>query len=98
MAKKNEFSGEWGSILGDTAEGVSQGLEGRAHYKQAKREDLEARRRMFSNLLNSAFKRNRGLLKKGQEYGDEMNDYKSQALQNVARGFVESLQGSIPRG
>jgi hypothetical protein len=30
----------------------------------------------------------------GQEHSDDMNDFQSQALQQVARGFVQALQGS----
>ena len=60
----------------------------------SKREAKEAKRRTLANLLNSSLKRNQNLFRMGQEHSDDMNDFQSQAVQQVARGFVDALQGS----
>ena len=85
----------------DNANIFSKGFEeaGKAYSsaqraKDAKRMAKENQRRTLANLLNSALRRDRNLFKKGQEYGDDLSDYQSQALQHIARGFAESLQGS----
>ena len=72
-------------------------MQGAAQYANTKEEAKEAKRRTLSNLLNQSMKRNRGLFRTGQEHQDEMNDFQSQALQQVARGFVDALSGSTRR-
>jgi hypothetical protein len=72
-------------------------MGGASGYATSKKEAKEAKRRTLANLLNSALKRNQHLFHAGQEYSDDMNDYQSQALQQVARGFVNALQGSTQR-
>lgn len=81
----------WSTVVSGAAEGTSAGIK-------SKRDANEARRRTLSNLMNQAMRQNAGLFKVGQEYGDEMNDFQSQALQQIARGFVNALQGSTGRG
>lgn len=73
-------------------------MQGASSLATSKQEAKEAKRRTLANLMNSAMKRNQGLFKVGQEYGDEMNDFQSQAMQQVARGFVDALHGSTARG
>lgn len=88
---------DWAQILSGMGQGGSQALQGASALATSKREAKEARRRTLSNMLNQALKRNQALFKVGQDYGDEMGDYQSNALQQMARGFVESLQGSTGR-
>ena len=45
-------------------------------------------------MMNQAMKRNQNLFRVGQENSNDMNDFHSHALQEVARGFIESLKGS----
>ena len=66
---------------------------GSSSYR-SKKEAKEAKRKTLANLLNSATKRNAAMYKNGSEYQDEMNDFQSQALQQMARGFAESLHRS----
>jgi hypothetical protein len=87
----------WATILSGAAEGAGSMMQGASAAANSKKEAKEAKRRTLSNLLNQALKRNRSLFRVGQEYGDEMNDYQTQALQQMARGFVESLSGSTGR-
>lgn len=84
----------WSNIISGAGQGAGAAMQGASAYATNKREAKEAKRRTLANLLNSALKRNQGLFRTGQEHADDMNDYQSQALQQVARGFVEALQGS----
>lgn len=90
--------GDWSTIISGAGEGAGRAMQGAAQYANTKEEAKEAKRRTLANLLNQAMKRNRALFKTGQEYSDEMNDTQTQALQQVARGFVQALQGSTGRG
>ena len=100
----NAASGSWGSpqnwtsVLSGVSKGAESGLQGQRAYVQNKNDAREAKRRTLANLMNQAMRRNANLFTAGQEYGDEMNDFQSQALQQIARGFVNALQGSTGRG
>lgn len=85
---------DWSTIMQGAGQGASSAMQGATANATNKREAKEAKRRTLSNLLNQSLKRNQGLFRVGQENADEMNDFQSQALQQVARGFVEALQGS----
>jgi hypothetical protein len=85
---------DWASIISGAGEGAGAAMQSAASYANSKQEAKEAKRRTLANLLNSALKRNQALFRAGHEHSDEMNDYQSQALQQVARGFVNALQGS----
>jgi hypothetical protein len=85
---------DWAAIIGSAGEGTKGAFESAAGRANSKVEAKEAKRRTLSNLLNSALKRNQGLFRVGQEHSNDMNDFQSQALQQVARGFVNALQGS----
>ena len=87
-------SGDWSQIISGAGEGASSAIRGQAALTGSKVEKKEAKRRTLANLLNQAMQRRRNLFKSGQDYGDEMSDYQSQALQQVAKGFVEALNGS----
>lgn len=81
----------WAQILAGGAEGaIGSGSSGSSN----KREAREKKRRTLANLMNQALNRNQNLFRMGQEHGDEMSDFQSNALQQVAKGFVQALQGS----
>jgi len=90
--------GDWSKIIQGAGEGAGQAMQGAAQFANSKAEAKEAKRRTLANLMNSAMKRNRALFRTGQDYQNDMNDFQTQALQQVARGFVDSLQGSTGRG
>ena len=90
--------GDWSQIIQGAGAGAGSAMQGAAQFANTKQEAKEAKRRTLANLMNNAMKRNRALFRTGQDYQDEMNDFQSQALQQVARGFVDSLQGSTGRG
>ena len=85
---------DWSQIISGAGQGAAGAMQSAAQSANSKREAKEAKRRTLSNLLNTALKRNQGLFRAGQEHSDDMNEYQSNALQQVARGFVEALQGS----
>lgn len=85
---------DWSQIIAAAGKGAGQGMQGAAAYANSKREAKEAKRRTLANLLSQSLKRNQGLFRAGQEHQDDMNDFQSQAVQQVARGFVDALQGS----
>lgn len=84
---------DWAQIISGASGGASSAMSGSAQFANSKEEAKEAKRRTLANLMTNAMKRNRSLFKANQDYQDEMNDYQTQALQQMARGFVESLQG-----
>lgn len=84
----------WSEIIKGSGEAATSALKSAAEYGGTKREARETKRRTLANLLNQALKREQGLQRVGQEYSDEMADYQSQALQQMARGFIQSLQGN----
>jgi hypothetical protein len=85
---------DWANIISGAGQGAGAAMQGATAYATSKQEAKEAKRRTLANLLGQAMKRNKGLFRVGQEHADEMNDFKSQAMQQVARGFVDALQGS----
>lgn len=87
-------SKDWAQIISGAGQGAGAAMQGAASYATSKSEAKEAKRRTLANLLNSALKRNQALFRVGQEHADEMNDFQSQAMQQVARGFVDALHGS----
>jgi hypothetical protein len=93
----NSTAQNWAQIAAAGGQGAASGLQGMSANANSKREAKEAKRRTLSNLLNSSLKRNTNLFRSGQENMDDMNDFQSQAMQQVARGFVEALQGSTGR-
>lgn len=85
---------DWATIISGAGQGAGSAMQGAAAYASSKQEAKEAKRRTLANLLNQSMKRNQGLFRAGQEHGDEMNDFQTQAMQQIARGFIDSLQGS----
>ncbi len=85
---------DWVNIIAAAGEGAGKATQGAAAYANSKKEAKEAKRRTLANLINQALKRDQGLFRVGQENANDMNDFQSQAIQQVARGFIDSLQGS----
>jgi len=87
-------AGDWAQIISGAGQGVGSAMQGATANANNKMEAKEAKRRTLANLLNQALKRNQGLFRVGQEHTDEMKDFQSQAMQQMARGFVEAMQGT----
>ena len=84
---------DWSQIISAAGQGAGSAMQGAAAYANSKQEAKESKRRTLANLLNSALKRNQALFRTGQEHSDDMNDYQSHAIQQVASGFVSALNG-----
>jgi hypothetical protein len=85
---------DWSQIISGAGQGAASAMQGATAYATSKKEAKEAKRRTLANLFNQAIRRNQGLFRIGQEHTNDINDYQSQAMQQVARGFVDALQGS----
>ena len=85
---------DWANVISGAGQGASSAMQGASAYATSKKEAKEAKRRTLANLMNQAMKRNTSLFRMGQEHQDDLNDYQSQAMQQVAKGFVDALQGS----
>jgi len=85
---------DWASIISGAGQGASSAMQGATAYANNKSEAKEAKRRTLANLMTQALKRKQGLFRVGQENTDDMNDFQSQAMQQIAKGFVDSMQGS----
>ena len=85
---------DWSQIISSAGQGAGSAMQGATANANNKLEAKEAKRRTLANLLNQALKRNQGLFRVGQEHSDEMKDFQTQAMQQMARGFVEAMQGT----
>ena len=85
---------DWAQVISGAGQGAGSAMQSNAANAGSRVEAKEAKRRTLANLLNQALKRNQGLFRMGQDHSDDMNDFQSQAMQQVARGFADSLKGS----
>jgi hypothetical protein len=85
---------DWANIISGAGQGANSAMQSTATNAGSRYEAREAKRRTLANMLNSALKRQAGMQRARQEYSGDINDYQAQAMQNMARGFIESLQGS----
>lgn len=88
---------DWSTIISGVGQGAGSAMQSASANAGSRAEAKEAKRRTLANLLNQALKRNQGLFRLGQDHSDDMNDFQSQAMQQVARGFADSLKGSTQR-
>jgi len=84
----------WSKIISGVGQGAGSAMQGNAANANSRQEARESRRRTLANLLNGALRRNKDLFKAGRDESNEMNDFQSQALQQISRGFVDALNGS----
>ena len=89
----NRTSKDWAKIIGSAGKAAGKSMQDESSAAQTKMAAKEKKRRTIANLLNQALKRKQSMFRAGQEYGGEMADTQSQALQNVAKGFIQSLRG-----
>jgi hypothetical protein len=82
---------DWSTILSGAAKGYSTSQEGLSKYANTKQEAKEAKRRTFANMLNQSQKRRQGLYRLGQEQQSDLSDTQAQAIQQMARGFIDAL-------
>lgn len=88
----------WATLIASVGQGIEKGMAGGDKIIASKKEAKEAKRRTLADMLNRAMKRDLAMYRTGQEYQDETRDYQSQAMQQVAKGFVDALRGTTLRG
>ncbi len=87
-------AGNWARIIEGLGSGAMNFMQGSASNAASSQELKEAKRRTMANLLNKALRRDLSLYGMGRDYADELTDYKTQIMQQIARGFNNALQGS----
>lgn len=85
---------DWSNIISSAGQAASGAMQSNASLANSKKEAKQTKKRTLANMLSQAMKRNQNLFRVGQEYSDDMNDHQSQSLQQMARSFVDALQGS----
>ena len=90
----NQGGTDWASIIAEAGKGASSAMQGASANAGSRREAKEAKRRTHANLLKNQLNREQNLFNAHQAHGQDITDYKSQALQQLARGFINALQGS----
>lgn len=88
----------WATLISAAGQGAASGLQGASQYANSKAEAKEAKRRTIADLLNRAMKRDMAMFRTSQDHADEGADYQSQLMQQIAKGFVDSLRGSSISG
>lgn len=85
---------DWNSIISGGARGAGEAISSANKRAQSKSELKQMKKRRMAELLAKAMKRNSSLHQVGAEAGDESADYRTQAIQDVARGFAEAFRGA----
>lgn len=83
---------DYSSIASGAGRGLAGALEGVSRRKSAKEDLKDAKRRRIAELLSNSMKRGSALQRAGSEQQDYLSDYKTQAMQDVARGFAEAFR------
>ena len=82
---------DWARLISDTAVSGSKSIGSKKEAKQAKK-------KTYAELLRNAMKRNVDLYRSGSAFSQDVVDYQNQALQEIARGFADSMRGATTRG
>lgn len=89
---------KWQNDLGKVLEGLGSGVGGAlqhsAQLSGSEDELREVARRRKAEMLSRALKRRQGIHGRQRQHGAESAGNQAQGLQDVARGFVESLRGN----
>ena len=88
---------DWAQIISSAGQGAGAGMQSAAQYATTRKEAKESKRRTLDLSFFPTSSKNQNVFRSGQEHSDDMNDYQSQAMQQMARGFVNALQGSTQR-
>ena len=85
-------SGDWAQIISGAGQGAANAFGSMAQNAGSRMEARASKKRTLSDLLNNAIKRNMGLYRAKTQYTDDTADFQSQAMQSMARGFVDALK------
>ena len=83
---------QYGNIISGAAKGVAGALKTHNDLAMAKEEMKNEKRRRLAQILSQARRRDAGFADMLADQGDQTRDYQSQAIQDVARGFVETFR------
>ena len=89
---------DWASIIGGAGQGAAEGFRGAAQQANTKQELKEAKRKTFAELLRNALKRDLSMYRADVGHQDQMTSMSGDAMQQVARGFADSMRGITNRG
>lgn len=93
----NFSAGDLASIIHGVGKGASNVLGSQTSNVRSRADAREARRRTQARLLNAALRRQQNQFQNANEFQNELGDQKNSIMQDVARGFVHSLQGVTRR-
>lgn len=83
---------DWSDIIGEGAKGAGAAIERSSKLAESKQELKEKKRRRMAEMLARALQRNTNLYQLGEESAGASAGNRSQIMQDVARGFVESYR------
>lgn len=91
-------AGDWASVIQGVGQGTEDAFAAHAANVASKKEAKELKRRTLANLLKKALMRDLAMYKADVGHQDEMSDMQGDAMQQVARGFADSLRGATTQG
>lgn len=83
---------DWSKIVSGAVDEGGKALDRTSKLEASKAKLKEDKRRRKADALAKAMKRDTGFYRLGTEGDDETAGNRSQAIQDVARGFVESYR------
>jgi len=86
-------AGEWATVIQGAGQGASEGFKSAGQGAATKAEAKELKRRTYAELLKNALKRDLAMYRADTGHQNDMSSMQGDALQQVARGFVDSLRG-----
>lgn len=89
---------DFASISSGAGQAVGQGLQAQGQYAKTKEEKEELKRRILANLLNQAVQRDLSMYQATTAQEDRTSANQGDALQEMARGFADSLRSATLRG
>jgi len=97
--QKNRFgASDWANVIHGAGKGAGEGFKTAGQYAATKADAKESKRRTLADLLKNALKRDLAMYRADVGHQDEMSSMQGDALQQMARGFVDSLRGAQVRG
>ena len=88
----NGTNQDWASLIHGMGQGASEGLRSSTQYAQTKKDQKELKRRTYADLLKNALRRDLAMYRADTGHQNDMTNLQGDALQQVARGFSDSLR------
>lgn len=89
---------DWATVIQGAGQGAAEGFKSAGQTAATKAEAEQLKRRTWADLLKNALKRDLAMYRADVGHQDEMSSMQGDALQQMARGFVDSLRGAQVRG